>query len=121
MSGASIAAEVAAALNDVAGEVGDGSFAVTLVRSTGGETPWDRLNATEQTFQLPAAVFEYKHSQIDGTIIRMGDRRVMVGAEGERPTTADLMRIGETDYSIIKIEEFAPSGVPLYYQCQVRV
>ena len=42
MSGSQIAAEVAAALREVARDVGDGAFIVTLLRGPDEpETPWD--------------------------------------------------------------------------------
>lgn len=120
MIGASIAAEVDAALASLAPELGTGAFSVVLVRHGAQENPWDTAGA-ETTFDLNGNVEMYPRSMIDGTLIQSEDRRVMVGATGERPTTADKLRVGGKDYRIISVEEMAPQGVPLFYIVQARV
>lgn len=120
MSGASIAAEVDAALASLATELGSGAFSIVLVRSGEQVNPWSAAG-TETTFDLTGNVQSYPRSMIDGTLIQTDDRRVMVSATGEVPTTADKLRIGSTDYQIISVNEKAPQGVPLYFEVQVRV
>jgi hypothetical protein len=129
MSGAAIAAEVAAALREVANDVGEGEFLVKLLRpSILPENPWD-FGAGEDSsgaypfdeFDLPALVSYFPQSMIDGTLIQVGDRRVMVSARGPKPTTADRLVIGAVTYRIISVRETGPSGVALYYVCQARV
>lgn len=122
MSGASIAAEVAAALREVATEVGDGAFTVTLLRPPEMPTnPWDTGNYGEpEEIELPAMVTMYPQRLIDGTLIQAFDRKVMIAATDTKPTTADTLDIRGEVYRILNVSETAPSGVALYYECQAR-
>ena len=128
MSGASIAAEVNAALASLAPEIGSGAFSIVLLRSVISEdTPWAaraKLNNPEayppEEFTLAGNVQEYARSLVDGTLIKQGDRRVMLSATGEKPTTSDSLRIGDREFQIINVMEIAPQGVPLYYEVQAR-
>lgn len=119
MSGASIAAEVEAALSSLATEIGDGAFSIVLVRSGAQVNPWD-VAGTGSTFTMTGNVQRYPRSMIDGTLIRQEDRRVMLAATGEKPTTADVLRIDSVDYEIVSVDETAPQGVALYYEVQAR-
>lgn len=119
MSGASIAAEVQAALQEVATEVGSGEFVVTLIRTAQAANPWDAAGATTET-DIPAMVQEYPINLIDGTLIRQGDRKVMMSATGLVPTTADTLRISGKEYAIVMVKPYEPSGVPLYIEVQAR-
>ena len=122
MSGADIANEVDAALREVARDVGDGEFLVTLqVPSSAPANPWSTPAGAPTETELPALVSDFPQSMIDGTLIQMGDRRVMVSARGPKPTTADKLVIGSVTYRIISVRETGPSGVPLYYMVQARV
>lgn len=125
MSGASIAAEVATALGEVAGEVGDGSFTVTLVRAPVEDpdnptNPWDEPPQAPGPVDLPAIVTMFPQRLIDGTLIQAFDRKVMIAAQGTKPSTADTLMIGGETYRIINVEETAPSGVALFFTVQAR-
>lgn len=121
MSGASIAAEVSAALAEVASDVGSGAFFVTLKVCGGGpDNPWDTDISTATEYEVPAAVFEYPSTMIDGTLIQQGDRKIMMSATSAKPTVADRIAVGAVDYAIINVMETAPSGVALYYEVQAR-
>ncbi len=123
MSGQIIAAEVASALGEVAKEVGAGSFTVTLIRVAADEptTPWGApATGVPQEFTLPAMLDNWKKNEIDGTLIRATDKKVMVSAIGEVPTVADRLNIGAVEHAIIDVIPKAPGGVPLYYIIQCR-
>jgi len=122
MSGASIQSEVDAALREVAVDVGNGEFLVTLqVPTSAPDNPWDAPAGAPSETELPALVSDFPQSMIDGTLIQQGDRRVMMSARGPKPTTADKLVIGAVTYRIISVRETGPSGVPLYYMVQARV
>lgn len=122
MSGAQIAIEVAAALQEVAREVGDGEFLVTLTQTASAPVnPWDADASTDTATQIPALVRDYPQSMIDGTLIQQNDRRVMIAATGPTPSTADTLTIGGVVHRIINVRSTTPSGVPLYYEVQARV
>lgn len=122
MSGEQIAREVADALREVAQEVGSGEFVVTLsVVSGEPETPWDTDNSTTDTIDVPALIQEYPLKMVDGTLIRMSDKRVMIAAEnGTVPTTNMTATILGQVHQIISVKTLAPSGVDIFYECQCR-
>lgn len=120
MSGAQIAADVGAALREVAGDVGGGPFAVTLTRNPIGGTPWVPPFGESTTFALAALVQDYPRSMIDGTLIEQQDRRVMVEAAGVVPQTSDILTIQGVMHRVISIKEIAPSGVALFFEVQAR-
>lgn len=122
MSGAQIAAEVANALREVAGDVGNGEFVVTLVKGMANpQKPWDTgyYGEPDET-DIPALVQDYPLSMINGTLIQQGDRRVMVASTGPRPETGDRLRIQDVIYRIMMVRDKGPSGVPLFYEIQAR-
>jgi hypothetical protein len=129
MSGRSIASEVAAALREVATDVGTGEFLITLKQpSVTPNNPWD-FGAGENgssaypfdDYELPAIVSDFPQSMIDGTLIQVGDRRVMLAATGPKPSTADKLEIQGVVHRIISVRETGPSGIPLYYFAQARI
>ncbi|MEW4469009.1 hypothetical protein AB1K62_14375 [Parasphingorhabdus sp. JC815] len=121
MTGYSIAREVAAAFDEVAKEVGDGSFVLTLIQpATQPQNPWDPPAGEPTETSLSGIVQNYPLGLIDGTLIRSEDRKVMLDATGPRPAVSDKLRIGGIEYAFISIREEAPSGVPVYYECQCR-
>jgi hypothetical protein len=122
MSGAQIAAEVTAALAGLASEIGNGSFPITLLRPQGNPaTPWEPSIWDDEEVPLIGNVMMYRRSLIDGTLIKDGDRRVMIAANGPVPSTSDRLRIAGTDYSIVNVEPYEPQGVVLYFNVQARV
>lgn len=123
MAGQDIASEVDAAFGEVAQEVGSGSFTVTLIRAAVDEptTPWGSPALGDpQEFVLPAMLDQWKKNEIDGTLIRATDKKVMVSAVGEVPTVADRLTISGVEHAIMAVMPEAPSGVPLYYIIHAR-
>lgn len=111
-----IAAEVAADLRDV-------GFTATLHRK-GGRDPaspeHDPIFLPDTPHPLTVMQDTLGLSQIDGTLIRAGDVRLMCGAEGIRPTTADRVTVQGVSYAVVLCEPFAPGGVDLYYDLVLR-
>jgi len=121
MSGAQIAQEVAAALREVARDVGEGIYLAKLIQvASAPSTPWDSAGETTVETELDAMVSDYAQSLIDGTLIRQGDKRVMVEATGPEPTQADKLEIDGVIYQIVNVKPLKPSGVALYYTLQCR-
>jgi len=67
-------------------------------------------------------VGEYDQEVRDGTLIQMNDLKVTVSTEGLsiEPDTADTLRMGGTDYTIVRVSPVAPDCVPKVYELQVR-
>ena len=123
MSGASIMAEVAAALREASAETGDGTpLMATLRRKTAGPaTPWDTDAEAFTDYSVAVLVGYYRSALIDGDNIRMGDRKVMMEAGSVTPTTEDRIIIGGSDYAIVSIMPASPGGADLYYTLQCRM
>lgn len=121
MSGASIQEEVSAALAEVGQATGTGKFNVTINRPAAQpENPWDAPVGSPVPYQVRAVIEEYTQDQIDGTLIRAGDRRVLLDPTVIEPTTADRVVIDGAEYAIVRVQAEAPTGVPLIYTLQVR-
>jgi hypothetical protein len=121
MSGASIAAEVNAALAEVARDVGDGSFEVTLLEPAAQPVnPWDAPAGAPTEHAVNAIVQDYPASMIDGTLVQQGDKRIMISATVIRPEVNWRVIDRGTSYAIMMIRELGPSGVALYYELQGR-
>ena len=122
MTGASIAAEIEAALGEVARDTGDGVFVVTLTEpSTGPATPWSTTPPVAgATHDVPAMIGRFARSMIDGTLIRATDKRVMIAGTAPKPLTSWTVTIAGQVHSIVNVMEMAPAGVALYYEVQAR-
>ena len=123
MAGQDIASEVDAALGEVAQDVGAGPFTVTLIRFPVDEptAPWDSSPAGgSQEFILPAMLDQWKANEVDGTLIRTTDKKVMISAVGETPNVTDKVNISGVEHAIMNVEPQAPSGVALFYIVQCR-
>lgn len=108
-----IAAEVAETLGDV-------GHTATLLRPTFTGPDHDRQAGPDQLIPVKLLGDTLSLGLVNGTAIQAGDRREMMAAEGTTPTPADRLRIGTTNYAIIRAEPFAPGGVALYYDLILR-
>lgn len=108
-----IAVEVASALGDV-------GHAATLVRPTFTGPDHDREPAPDQLTPVRLLGDAMALGLINGTTIQAGDRREMMAAEGTTPTPAHRLRIGTTDYAIVRAEPYAPGGAALFYDLILR-
>jgi len=73
---------------------------------------------TAQSFTIRGVFINYLDKDIDGTVIRMGDRRLLVQA---LDTTA-TPQIGDkvSGLEIVDVRTVAPNGVAAAWSCQVR-
>lgn len=61
----------------------------------------------------------YKDNLVDGTLIRRGDRRLLLEA-GMAPTQAAKIRIGTEVWSVVHVDVIAPGQAAVLYAVQVR-
>lgn len=121
MSGASIAAEVNAALAEVARDVGDRTFQVTLLEPAAQPVnPWDSPAGDPTEHEVNAMVSDYPQGMIDGELIQRGDKRIMLSTTGPIPAINWRIIVGGVNYAIMMVREYQPSGVTLYAECQLR-
>jgi hypothetical protein len=120
MSGAQIAREIAAALREVARDVGDGEFIAYLIRpaSTPSE-PWGGSPAEPVTYNLPVIDSGMKLRTEAGTLIARRAHIITVPALGLVPLTSDKLNFRNREYAILSVETVAPAGVDIYYEIEV--
>lgn len=117
-----IAAEVDAALKSVGST--DAGFTAVLAQTTvtGGD-PWNPGSGTSTTVNtnVTVVVDTYEKSEIDGTTIQAGDRKVLMTAiAGVEPKPSDVLTISGTAYTVINVWPLAPAGVTVMYEVQAR-
>jgi hypothetical protein len=95
--------------------------AITVRRTANSGTAWaPTLTATDYT--ATAAVLEYTARDIDGTLVKVGDRRVVISTTGLaiEPTTQDRLVIGGEEMGIVRVMKMSPAGVNVYFEVQAR-
>jgi hypothetical protein len=120
MSGAQIALEVAAALREVGGEVGEGPLVVTLAPAPIGGNPWDDPSAAPATVELVAVMSEFRNSEIDGARIRSGDKKLMIEAGVAVPKAGDGLTVEGVAHRVEEVWPLSPAGTDLMYTVQAR-
>lgn len=115
---------------DVAGilaaELGPGMVAATLTVVTPGTRTANDLaagtNATTAAHACRGIIADYATREVDGTLIKMGDRKVTllaktIAAGSVVPKPNDKVTIEGVEYRIIRVERDAAAS---HYDCQVR-
>ncbi len=94
---------------------------ITLRQQAGSGTAWAPV-LTDTDHVAIAAVTEYSNRDMDGTLIKMGDRRVYLSTEGLTvvPTTQDKLVVGGEVMTIVNIRPLNPAGVTVMYEVQAR-
>lgn len=83
--------------------------------ATGIETP-----DTSITFTGYGAAFDYNSSQIDGTLVKNGDIRLMFEATDTAPEEEDTTVIEGITYTVKDVNKSSPAGTVLKYELQLR-
>jgi hypothetical protein len=73
---------------------------------------------TTSTYVIRGVFINYEDGKIDGTVIRMGDRRLLAAARGATGTPAIGDRVGGLE--VVDVRTIAPQGVAIAWACQVR-
>ena len=122
MSGAQIAAEISAALREVAAEVGDGVFIVTLKPQTTQETPWDAPEAGITPIELAAIDDGIREIYVQGSQATRQARVVTVEAlGGVVPAVGDKLTVKDRDHAILSVMPLSPSGTDLLYDVELSL
>ena len=82
----------------------------------------DAWNPTQQTTSYPAraAVLGYEDSEIDGTMVQAGDRKLYVSVFGIEPTTSDKVVIGTESLRVVNVKPLNPAGTVVFFEVQCR-
>ena len=97
---------------------------VTLRTKSGTYNPDtdDFSSQTEDDASVKAVFTNYSNSQIDGELVRRGDKRLLMAALGleSSPSGRDQVIDGDDTYKIISFETIQPGDTPILYKVQVR-
>ena len=101
---------------------------VILTRSTVGtyDATKGSSSITTTTQTGWGAVFEYGNNKIDGVIINVGDKQLLLSALNAAgnlltaPMLNDTVTIGGTVYTISMIKNIAPAGTTVLFDCNIR-
>lgn len=103
--------------------LGDKGQQMTLRKRTPGTyTPGTAVTQTDADHTVTGAVFAYPAVVIDGTRIQVGDKKVILAAEGMtvEPDTGDTLLIGSTWNNIVAVKPVDPAGTAVVFILQVR-
>lgn len=113
-------AERDAAYQDI---MADG-MAVTFQRSVKGthNSGTGVLTNTPTSYPTYGIVTDYKLRDIDGTLIKQGDRLLIMAATNgmPEPNGDDNVVINGVTWTVKNCNPVAPAGVPILYKIQVR-
>lgn len=98
---------------------------VTLKVTTGGTyDPGTQkvTGATTSNYAVKAVLEDYKAREIDGTRIRVGDRKYLIAASGltVTPAPGNVLVDGSDSLSVVTVEVTYAGSVPALYTVQVR-
>lgn len=66
-------------------------------------------------------VFDYGTNAIDGTLIVLGDKQLLLSPVGmSEPGIDDLAIVGGVTWRITKVKSIAPAGVAVLFDCNLR-
>ena len=107
--------------NDVSRLLEDFGSDLTLTRQAAGayNPATGTMAATTPVNHTIRGVFiNYTDANVDGTVVRMGDRRLLVSAKGAAvaPQINDLV----SGLQVIDVRTIAPNGVAIAWACQMR-
>lgn len=99
----------------------DAGYDLTLTRLTGStyNTTTGTMSAgTSANHTIRGVFINYRNENVDGSVIRAGDRLLLVRAAGAPVTPA----IGDTvdGVRILDVRTIAPNGVAVAWSCQTR-
>lgn len=137
MSGASIAAEIAAALGEAGAATGTGPLLCTIRRAPAEpdepQNPWDEPAdpANEPTLYQVTGIEDVSDVRdMSGTLIGVQKRTLTIDATGVVPLKSDTIAVGVATAAIVadtafeeilEVETVAPGGVALMHNLRLAV
>jgi len=114
---------------DVAAEaacsIAEAGTTLTIKRDIAGvPDPITGLTTGEsiESYPVTGVKLRYKNTDIDGTLVKSGDLRVLLSVEGLTivPVSTDTITISGIDWKIIDVKPLEPSDITVLYELQVR-
>jgi len=96
---------------------------VSIVYKTDGtyDAATDTLSGNSETpVTVKAVVTLYIQKEIDGTLIKNGDKQMLIAASGVKmPRSSDIV-VDDCEYNIINVIEIKTGDTSMIYKIQVR-
>lgn len=86
----------------------------------GGPAATSDLAPSSQDYPARMAVFPVSLKDVDGTLVKAGDFRVLVEPLAVDPTTTDRVVCSEGVLTIVDAGKFAPAGTVTHYSMVAR-
>lgn len=121
MSGAAIAAEVAAALAEAGAAVGDGSLGAVIKRQGAWTGPeWDRVPGAITQYPVTVLDLNINVRDASGTLTGEIRRKLLIEAVDVVPEKGDVIELLGVDHTVDTVETLAPGGVALLYKVMLE-
>jgi len=121
VSGAAIAAEIAAALGEVGDETGAGSLeAIISRRGALDESTTPPTRGPDQTFTFTAMISQFTTKELASGNVQSGDTKFILAEGPTDPRNDDSIIVGDTEYEIEAVDRVAPGGVTLMWKVHAR-
>lgn len=78
---------------------------------------------TETDYTCTAVTLEWENSEIDGTLIKASDRKILISTSGLTitPAIGDKITIGSDVLRLVEpFKPLAPAGIVVYYETNAR-
>lgn len=101
----------------------DHGATATLKRTTTAtyNSSTSTASVAEANETVRVAVFPYPDKMIDGTMILVGDKQVIMSAlTTTAPKPTDVLAWAGFDYTIISVKDLAPAGISVIHELQIR-
>lgn len=128
MSGAQIAAEVAAGLAEAGAATGNGPLVSTLRKRSGPDVPWSGLPLADADATVTAVQIQRKERDGQGMVLRTV-QMLLIEATGAVPVKGDRVALGVLPADVEEstkwlrlgeIETVAPGGVAVLYKAMLE-
>lgn len=101
---------------------------VTLTKQTAGDynAATGTATVTTTTQYAYGVVFDYGNRNIDGVMVKEGDKQLLLsalntsGATLTAPAVNDTVTIGDVIYTITMVKATAPDGTIMMFECNLR-
>jgi len=98
---------------------------VVLKHETGGTvdpaTGVVTVPATENTVTGYGVASRYKNAEVDGTLIRSGDQRLILEKVSVVPKTGWKAQVSGKEYKVMDVMPISPGNEDVIYICQLRL
>jgi len=106
----------------------DKGLTCTITKQTAGtySTSTGVASVSTSTQSAYGALFDYENKNIDGSLVKKGDRKLLLSALNTAlaaltaPSVNDTVTANSVTYTIVAVRPVAPSGVAVAYDCQIR-